>query len=254
MALRDYLEKLGYTDKEYDIFVMLYQYGPKPISTIAAHIKCDRTYCYKLVSHMTQDGLLAETTIKWVKHAYVSDREVLVRLLENKRRELDRLENDFTSIEQELRSYDLQAQEHLPQMMVYDKSNALEEVYADLKKNIEINGLIAIKFFVSSTFSDQVSASKEFAHHHDAFIARAWNRNLLIDAYLAQGILTMDHILHTQDRTKLSPVAPGIWTTHGYLCGSTLYMIQFKEFPTAFKLTSFDMADLLHFVFEQIGK
>jgi hypothetical protein len=90
----------------------------------------------------------------------------LIRLLENKRRALDLLENNFATIDQELRNYELQAQEHLPQMMVYDKNNALEEVYADLKKTIEKSGLISIKFFVSSTFSDQVTANQSYIATH----------------------------------------------------------------------------------------
>jgi hypothetical protein len=66
--------------------------------------------------------------------------------------------------------------------------------------------------------------------------------------------LTMDRISRTQQYETLASIRPWIWSTHWYICWSTLYIIQFKEFPTAFKLMSFDMADLLHFVFEQVGR
>jgi hypothetical protein len=184
----------------------------------------------------------------------VPDSSVLNNLLQNKRRDLDLLERQLPSIEQELATYTRHAAEQIPEMIIFDKHNALESVYADLKKTITTHNLITCKFFLSSTFSDQVTQNEVFSTHHYDFFSRAEQRKLLIDGYFAQGILTMDHLSHTQAKEKMMSFCPGIGTTHGYLCGSYLYIIQFKEFPTAFRLKSFDMSDLLHFVFEQSAK
>ncbi|MBP7007714.1 hypothetical protein KBB05_03165 [Patescibacteria group bacterium] len=47
--MKSYLQELGFEPRQSDIFIVTYQYGPKPASTIASLCQTERSYCYKIL-------------------------------------------------------------------------------------------------------------------------------------------------------------------------------------------------------------
>jgi len=52
MQLNKLLTELGFSDKHTEIFLLLYQYGSKPASTIAKMIDIERTNTYKMLQSL----------------------------------------------------------------------------------------------------------------------------------------------------------------------------------------------------------
>jgi sugar-specific transcriptional regulator TrmB len=64
MSLTQLLSQFDLTPKQADAFIYLYQYGPKPASTIAKAIGDERTNTYKMLELLVRRGLIAQTEKK----------------------------------------------------------------------------------------------------------------------------------------------------------------------------------------------
>ena len=246
------MKQLGYTDKEAEIFLAIYKFGPKPASTIANMTDIDRTYCYKVLSTMVHDKLLNETIIKWVKNFFVPNPEVLLDVLSQRQKKFDDLHNQFDGIKNELLSYETNKIAYAPQIILFEGNEWIQNLYKDIVDTIKKRKLLAIKFFASSTFTSQIMKNKAFEDFHTDFITDLSHKNIIIDGYIGSGVLTMESMDRITSNDDIKKIVPGYGSTHGYLIGKCLYMLQFKEVPLGFKIENFDMTDMFHFVFEHL--
>lgn len=113
------LTSLGLTSTQSEIFLYLYQFGPKPASSVAKHIGSERTNTYKTIETMMRHGLLAETSIQGTKQFYVPDKQVLRHQIEQQKQLLLAQESLLPELEQSLAQLDTTRLSPLPAMRFF---------------------------------------------------------------------------------------------------------------------------------------
>lgn len=99
-SMLNLLTQLGFTSTQSEIFLYLYQYGPKPASSVAKKIGSERTNTYKIIETMMRHGLVAETNIQNTKQFYIPDKQVLRHQLEHQKQLIQTQETVLLDIEQ----------------------------------------------------------------------------------------------------------------------------------------------------------
>ena len=114
-----YLEKLWLQDKQAEIFLMVYQYWPKPASTIANLAKTERSYCYKVLEDMVREWYVDQIISLWIKQYYINSIYSLQKTIEKKEQEVRNLKEEFTQIQWEFKELDKQKSPYIPKIQQY---------------------------------------------------------------------------------------------------------------------------------------
>lgn len=249
-AVKQYLHQLGYTDKEIELFLAVYQYGPKPVSTIAKLSNTERTYCYKLLQKLLADDLIQQTTEKNTKLFFVANDDILINRLHSQIHQLQMIEDSYEEVKQELALLRLNQQTRTPKIAIFDGQDSLKRVFQDILMTTQQKELLAITMFIPQTFATIAQQQPKYQQAFQWFLEQIENVGLTINGVLWQGVLLMEQLIATNEFDQLRALSIGIDTTQWFLVGDTLYMIQYKQLPLAVKITSPDLAEMLRFLFE----
>jgi len=97
----------------------LYQFGPKPASSVAKHIHAERTNTYKTIETMMRHGLVAETLSAGTKQFYIPDKAVLRHQVEHQKQSIQMKEQLLPQLEQELARIESDRISPLPAMRFF---------------------------------------------------------------------------------------------------------------------------------------
>jgi sugar-specific transcriptional regulator TrmB len=120
MNFTTFFTQLGFNQKETNIFLTLYKLGSSPASTIAKHLAMERTNVYKTLLKMADEGVVLTTQHQGVKHFFVPDITILKKYLNNKKEQMQHLEDNFGLIENELSQYDQKKYSYIPKISLFD--------------------------------------------------------------------------------------------------------------------------------------
>ena len=252
MNFNEYFQKLGFTNKEAEIYETVYKLGTKPASTIAKHVNMERTNVYKLLRKMAKSNLVSETMQGWVKQFFIPSSQLLQEYVQQKREEMQLLEKEFGTIEQELKQYEQQQLAHVPKISLYDGITWIKNLYTDMYNTTITNNYLVIKFFASNTFESQVSVHATIKDYYHNIFDKLEQRNVTVDAYLGNGVLIMENIAKTTNIDNLQSLPAGNSAINLFIVGKTVYIVIFKDVPFGIKLDSEDFANAMHFLFEKL--
>lgn len=98
------LEKIGLSPQEIKIYLTGLKIGPALASDIAKRAKIGRTLTYHIIESLGRKGLVNKTDSKNRKHFVMENPSRLKNILERKRKELGKLEEQLDSVSAELES------------------------------------------------------------------------------------------------------------------------------------------------------
>jgi len=248
MKVIDFLQNLWYSETEANVFLVIYQYGPKPASSIASLAKIDRTYCYKVIQNFVQDGLVHTSLQKWIKYFWIPNPDVLQISINKKRQSVLALDEQFKEIRQELITLDSKKSWFVPQIKIFEWKEVVARFYDDILQTIKDRNLIVISFFVSNIFVSQASKLFEFSELYREFIQNLEKNRIQIEWYIGEWILVMESVnkvLNYEDIQKIIPWQDAIYS---YIVGDSLYILQFRETVVGLKIQSVGMADMFNFM------
>ena len=81
IAMKDiiqWFDKLGFTEKQSQIYLCCYQYWVLPVSTLASKCNLKRSNCYEIIGTMIVAWYLQQHSMKWVKCYSVVDPDKLI--------------------------------------------------------------------------------------------------------------------------------------------------------------------------------
>lgn len=246
------LAKVGLSEKQSEVFLYLYQYGPKPASSVAKMIGGERTSVYKLIQVLIRQWLIAETSKRWVKQFFVPEREVLRRRLQQKKQELEQQEEFLPLIENELMRMDEERASPLPKMRFFEGKEWMETLFDDMTSLITEKKYVMIKCFASNTLEAQSHSSKQFQYYASSFLESVEKNNIHVEMYLWNGILTLEQIFKTHDTQTLSSLPAWSASTNAFIVWDTMYFIIYRQVPFGIKLESGELADMFHFLLRQV--
>ena len=250
--IHNLLGKIGFSEKQSQVFLVLYQYGPKPASSVAKMIGWERTNIYKLIQVLVRQGLIAETTKQWVKHFYVPNKNVLRDRIAQHKKEIEQQEEILPLIENELHKLDEQRISPIPKMRFFEGKSGMENLFDDMRGLIQENHYVMIKCIASNTLESQSTSLHQLSDYAGDFFTKLQKNNIHVESYLGNGILTLEQIMKTHDINILPQLPAGNATVNIFIVWDTLYLIIFKQIPFWLKIQSEAFADMMHFLLKQI--
>ena len=246
------LEEIWLSASQSNIFVHLYQYGPKPASSVAKMVGWERTNIYKTIQVLVRQWLVAETTKNWVKQFFVPEKDVLRRSILQKKQLLEKQEEALPLIEGELLKIDEQRASPLPKMRFFEGKEWMENLFEDIASLIQEKKYVMIKCFASNTLESQSHSSKQFQHYAWSFLKHIQKNNIHVEMYLGNGILTLEQIFKTHNHETLASLPAWSASTNVFIVWDTIYLIIYKQVPFGLKLESGELADMFHFLLRQV--
>jgi len=183
-AVKQYLHQLEYTDKEIELFLAVYQYGPKPASTVAKLSNTERTYCYKVLQKLLTDNLIQQTTEKNTKLFFVANDDVLINRLHSQIHQLQKLEDSYEEVKQELTLLRLNQQTRTPKIAIFDGQESLKRVFQDILLTAQQKELLAITMFIPQTFASIAQQQPKYQQAFQSFLEQAEKAGLTINGVL----------------------------------------------------------------------
>ena len=247
-----YLKQLGREEKQCQIFLHTYQYGPKPASTIASLCKCERSYAYKVLQHFVRLWVIASTNQAWATHFFVPNVEVLQSLLDSKEKELDNLKNKLPSIQKSLSLLDNQKIPYIPKSTTFEWVDGIKQRAMHMQKDIQKQGVLQISCIVTSTFESQVNKILELQSLIDKFIDYLEENKISLTIKLGSGQLVVEQFFTQSLEEAKRVLQVGNQAVQLWIIWEVCYLGLFREFPVGMRISSPDFSDLMHVIVEHL--
>ena len=252
--LKESLTQFWLTDKQIDIFLLLYTYGPKPASTVAKMVWVERTNAYKMLESMIRQWLVAETSKQGTKRFYVPEKNVLRYAINVQREQVEKNEKLLPIIETELMKLENKRVSPMPKMHFFEGRDGITALFQDMYTSIKTHQYLMIKMFASNTLENQSASALNLRDYAKDFFDKIQKIGVHIDAYLGNGIMILENILQTQDVQELTGLPAWSSGVNVFVVGDVLYMIIFKDIPFGIKIESEELAGLFHFLLKKSVK
>jgi sugar-specific transcriptional regulator TrmB len=248
LELERFFRQLGLDEKEVRVLMAVIRLGAQPTSVIAKHAKLDRTTTYRLLLHLFERKLLAQSTQKGVTVFYLEKLSDIEHYLEKKRRRLEELQEEFDILKPQLSALRSSVQA-LPRIQIYEGYDRLENFYRDIIDRALEQQLLLIRILGSNTFSQQLEqkglgkAIKKFEKDLKTHAVQA-------DILIAQGNLTREWLTHLNSFADMERLPAAGGATNVILVGESVFMVSFRDFPVGVRIDHPDIAQTFHFLFD----
>lgn len=248
MNIEEFFQKLGLDEKEVKILMCVIKIGSQPASIIAKSAKLDRTTTYRILKQLCDRKILAHSQKNGITVFYLKKVSDIENYLNNKKKEINELNDEFKEIAPQLASLQGSVQE-LPKMQMYEGYSQLETFYTDIVNKAIEQHLLVIRILGSNTFSQKLER-KELGDIIENFKKNMSEKKIETDILIAQGNLTREWIseLHNLKDIENLPAAGG--ATNVILVGDSVFMVSFRNFPVGIRIDHADIAQTMHFLFD----
>lgn len=251
MDFKQYFQLLWFSKKETDIFLALYQLWNKPASTIAKYVNLERTYVYKVLLQMVDEWIVLTTEKKWVKHFFIPDLSLLKNYVSSKKEKIEKLENNYDLIANELLQYN-NNYSSIPKITLFDWIDWIKNLYNDIYDTTIKKWYLVIKFFATNTFSSQISINETIKDYYWGLFTKLHRHKIIIDTYLWNWDLILEQIYKTNSIQNLWDLPAWNSAINIFIIWEYVYIIIFKDVPFWIKIDSEDLANVMHFLFENL--
>ena len=252
MKFTDYFEELWFNKKETDIYISLYKLGTQPASIIAKNTGIERTYTYKALIKLSEHWLISTTEKSGIKNFFVDDMIKIKRLVEQKRKKYESMEEDFFDIQTELAQFDQRLQWSAPKIALYDSIEGMKNIYEDIIQEIEKKWYISIKFFASNLAYSAWWDKGKLKNYSDDFFNILKNKKIFLDTFLWNWVMLMESIWKAINYEQIENLPASNSAINIYIVWEVMYIMIFKEIPFGIKIESSELSNTLHFLFENV--
>lgn len=246
------LNSFWLTKSQSEIFIFLYSIWKAPASVVANAIWWERTNTYKSLKKLVFKWILSEITIKWIKNFFIADKKIFIHKFEEEEKLLTERIKKIPILQSELSKLDQLWQDTIPDMRFFQWKEELNYFYEDIYNNIIENDFKIIKLFASNTLENK-SQYSTFEKYSWDFIDKLKIKNISIETYLWNWIMMFENIVKTYDIDNIKNLPAWNSSLHTYIFWDYLYVAIYKNIPFAFKIKSYELTQMLHFLFKNIN-
>ena len=251
--LKEYLGKLGLSDKEQSMYLTLASVGVQPASVIARRLSVDRVVTYKHLKKLESIGLAKVYMRDGIQYFGITGAEGIAAHLQDREQSVDELAAQIPSVETELKQI-MRGEGFVPTVQVFQGKSGIKALFRDLLFEAKSEGVVRIRMLTSNTF-DQQMGSTTLAKFTEEFFKDAQRAKLAIEMLEASGTLIPEYIRRL-DPVHFDPhefpAARG--ATNVFLVGTALYLACYGDSLIGLKLKQEQMSQIFHFFFDAIGK
>jgi predicted transcriptional regulator len=249
--LSDYLSSCWLSPKEIEIFLKVFQYGPKTATQLSHITGIERTNCYKIINKLSGEWLINSGEKNGVKQFRVEKSDSIKTYLENKKKWLEKLSNSYDQVEFEFQKLRSKPESSLPKIRLFEQSHWLDSLYKSMESAIHAHWCTIIQMYALNTLeSTGIQNNKVVSMAQDFYstLYKMW-----VKVELRQGIWinTIEDIQYSHSLTWLASLSHWLWSSQIRVIWPQLFMILFKEIPVAIKIES---PELSYMVFALLQK
>lgn len=244
--LIDHLHDYWLTDHQAKIFVYLYQYWPKPASTVAKVIGTERTNSYKAIQVLVAQWLIAETHIKHIKQFYVPDKHVLRQLIDKQKKAIVDSEKTVEKIEQELHILDQQHDHYIPSIRIFEWKSGMQQFFHHMQEYMMTHHYGVMTRCASYTLDVQSLATHHMDDYMGDFLQRCQEMHISIDMRLGTWILLMEQFTKSMDIWLIPRLPADREAVSLIIAGDTICLLLFGSVPFALTIKSDPFAQMFH--------
>lgn len=201
---------------------------------------------------MIRHGLVTQTTTKWVKHFYISNKQIIRQHIEHQKKQLAAQESLLPELEQELATLDEERLSPLPAMKFFQWTSDFSTLMNDMILTLQSYDYKLIKCFATNTLESQ-TWSKTFDYYAQPLIDYLNEHHISTELYLWHGILLLEHITKYADNTLLEKLPAWQSSLMIYIIWGVIYLLLFRAQPVGIKIESEELADTISFLFKHLG-
>lgn len=246
--LHTHLAHRWLSPKQIDLFIAVYQYGPKPVATLAKLTNQERTNTYKMLAVLESKGLVSQVVKKNTKHYLVPSRDIFKHLTQQEKQHVQESERLLSIVEHELWLLEEKRHTDTPKIQIYEWNTWLKQFFATLQQHLSQKNYKQIRCIASNTLEEQSNAREEFgAHAHDflQYLNQQW---IYCDLTTGTGIMILEQLIKDQWNDDLEKLPAGQGSSSIFLMGELIGIIVFKATPTGVTIHSQELASLLTFM------
>ena len=251
--LKEYLGKLGLSDKEQSMYLALAGVGVQPASVIARRLSVDRVVTYKHLKKLELLGLAKVYIRDGIQYFGITGVEGISAHLQDREQSVEELAEQIPAVETELKQI-MRGEGFVPTVQVFQGKSGIKALFRDLLFEAKSEGVVRIRMLTSNTF-DQQMGSTTLAKFTEEFFKDAQRAKLAIEMLEASGTLIPEYIRRL-DPVHFDPhefpAARG--ATNVFLVGTALYLACYGDSLIGLKLKQEQMSQIFHFFFDAIGK
>ncbi len=252
MDLKGLLTEVWLKQKHSEVFILLYKYWAKPASTIAQMIKQERTATYKILQILVNKWLVSENIKNWVKHFFVSNKEVLRNQILEEKRKIEKQEKLLPQIEQELNLLDKQRISPIPKMRFFEAEDWIINLFRDILIELKEKKYSKIKCISANTFESMSVNNKNLDELAWNFFEELKQKNIKIEWYLATWMMSLEQMIKSNNMIDIEKLSVWNNSLNFFIVWEIVYLIIFKQVPFWIKLESTEFADLMHFMLKRM--
>ena len=252
MDLKELLQEVWLKEKHSEVFILLYKYWAKPASTIAQMIKQERTATYKILQVLVNKWLISENIKNWVKHFFVSNKEVLRNQILEEKRKVEKQEKLLPQIEQELNLLDEERISPIPKMRFFEAEEWIVNLFKDILIELKEKKYTSIKCISANTFESMSANNKNLDELTWNFFDELKNKNIKIEWYLWTWMMTLEQMIKSNNMVDIEKLSVWNNSLNFFIVWEIIYLIIFKQVPFWMKLESSEFADLMHFMLKKM--
>jgi len=251
--LKKIFKQLQLSEREYEVFRSLYKIGPNPASVIAKTCKFERTTVYRILQKLNKLGIISASKRQGIQIFFAENENELLKYIQQKRKSLEQIEENYDTIASELKSLKSTAVE-IPKIKIYDtpnNTNQQSQLFTDIINETKIQKIRTIRLLASNTMNEQLSgiSLKDTAQN---FLHEIQKENIHIDTCVAEGMLTRERLSQITNIEEIFKLPTKNGASHIYIVGDTVFIVIFRENIIAVQISHSDIAQTLHFLFDQL--
>ncbi len=252
MQIYSLFEKMWYSKKRAEIYVLLHKLGSKPASTIAKILWEERTNIYKTLQAMVKEWLVAETNQKGIKYFFVASKDTVSNIIQHRKKTIEQTEKMIPVVEAELNELTKNNLFNLPPMRFFEWKDGIKKALDDIIMVLDEKWYRIIKFFSSNTLDSQSVSLLSFGDYANEFLDELKKKEIIIDWFLGNGISILETIIKTKDIHDIEDLPAWYSTTSLFVVGDCLYFFLFKQVPICIKITDDWVSDIINLLLKNI--
>ncbi len=196
------LKKIGFSDKEAQVYVHLIRLGSQPVSVIAGRAEINRTTAYDIIASLTKRGLVSSTKKSGATYYRAIDPRQLISYLEREKvehfKKIEKQQKEIEEVLPELLSLE-NPQSTKPKVTFYEGEKGMRQAYEDTLTSSE-------DILAYANVEEMHKGLPEFFPEY--YHRRAVEKNIHIKAIMPDNKMSVERAKKDKDEKRESALIP----------------------------------------------
>lgn len=251
--LAEYLSRLGFSEKESAIYLVLAEVGVQPASVIARRSNLDRVTAYKHLKKLAERGLVKVYSRNGIQCFGIESFETLEAYVGEHVQSFSDLQKRFPIIANALRSL-RGSEDAVPRLQIFEGASGIKALFRDMLHAVKQENVRQVRLLSANTFEEWLS-DEAMQRTVRGFFNDLQKQKINVELFEVTGGLIPERLRKLSGKDV---AASSTLVTHGstniFLIGHTVYLACYKGTQIGLKMTQAELSQIFHFLFDLAGR